>query len=296
VAVHKAGELDPDQETLNGLARCAYAAGDLDRAIALTEQYLGKDDLAESARRWQMVAKSVDLGLSAYYLEAGRYQEMLEVGDAALQYSSGNPSGSAFDKGTLLLDAGRAQEALAHADGMLERYPDARAPFYSLRIRARAMAALGDLDGARAAVKELYAFQDRHGPQASMLALRVEAEIALAENDAATALEALDGMYELGIYFGGLFYAEYREIRARAHRMAGQLEEAAAVHNELLRVYGGHALSHYELGLIYEEMDRPQDAEQEFARFLEMWSNADEGLPQLADARERLSASAVRTP
>ncbi|MCK4774137.1 MAG: hypothetical protein KAT30_05105, partial [Candidatus Krumholzibacteria bacterium] len=83
---------------------------------------------------------------------------------------------------------------------------------------------------------------------------------------------------------------EYREMRAAAYRLSGRLDEAAIVHNELLRVYGGHALSHYQLGLIYEEMGRPQDAKQEFTKFLEMWEKADEGLPQLVDARQRLAA------
>jgi len=59
---------------------------------------------------------------------------------------------------------------------------------------------------------------------------------------------------------------------------------------EMLRIYGGHALSHYELGQIYEEMKRPSDAKKEYAKFLKMWSEADEGLPQLVDARKRLAA------
>ena len=83
---------------------------------------------------------------------------------------------------------------------------------------------------------------------------------------------------------------EYREAQAEAYRLSGRLEEAAAVHKELLRVYGGHALSHYYLGVIYEEMGRPRDAGQEFTKFLEMWAKADEGLPQLVDARQRLAA------
>ena len=129
-----------------------------------------------------------------------------------------------------------------------------------------------------------------------MLALKVEVDIALAESDPAIALEALDAMDELGIPFEGPFDVEYRETRARAHRMAGRLDEAAAVHTELVRVYGGHALSHYELGLIYEEMERPRDARQEFAKFLEMWDKADEGLPQLVDAQRRLAELARTSP
>ena len=93
-----------------------------------------------------------------------------------------------------------------------------------------------------------------------------------------------------------LLAVRYYESHARAHRMAGRLTEAAAVHEDLLKVHGGHALSHYALGQIYEEMNRPADAEREFSKFLEMWSEADEGLPQLLDARERLAALMGKTP
>ena len=57
----------------------------------------------------------------------------------------------------------------------------------------------------------------------------------------------------------------------------------------MLRVYSGYALSHYELGKIYQDMGRPADARREFSGFLEMWSEADEGLPQVADAQQRLN-------
>ena len=77
-------------------------------------------------------------------------------------------------------------------------------------------------------------------------------------------------------------------MQAEAYRLSGRLEEAAVVHQELLRVCGGHALSHYQLGLTYQEMERPLDARREFTKFLDMWSEADEGLPQLVDARRRL--------
>ncbi len=57
--------------------------------------------------------------------------------------------------------------------------------------------------------------------------------------------------------------------------MAGQLDKAAAVHNELLRIHGRHALSHCEIGLIYQEIDSAVEAESEFTKFLEMWFEAD---------------------
>jgi tetratricopeptide (TPR) repeat protein len=72
--------------------------------------------------------------------------------------------------------------------------------------------------------------------------------------------------------------------------LAGRLDDAVQVHKELLRIYGGHALSHYALGQIYEEMRRPADAQRSYEVFLDMWSQADDGLPQVEDARTRLAA------
>ncbi|MDH3217605.1 MAG: hypothetical protein OEN01_15255, partial [Candidatus Krumholzibacteria bacterium] len=99
VAVQKAAELDPSSGALNGLARCAYSEGDLDRAITLTEQYLEKNDLAESERRWTMLVTSVQMGLSAYYREGGRHQKASEVVDEAQQYSQGKSVGLGVRQG-----------------------------------------------------------------------------------------------------------------------------------------------------------------------------------------------------
>ena len=74
---------------------------------------------------------------------------------------------------------------------------------------------------------------------------------------------------------------------ARAYHMAGRSNEAIAELEKLLNARRGHALGHYELGKIYEDLDRVNDAEREYAVFLEMWSEADEDMPQLIDARKR---------
>ncbi len=83
---------------------------------------------------------------------------------------------------------------------------------------------------------------------------------------------------------------------SRAFQMTGKLDRAEREHLELLKVYGGRALSHYELGKIYEEMGRPEDAVSAFTKFLEMWSEADEGLPQVEDAQSRLAALGQQRP
>jgi tetratricopeptide (TPR) repeat protein len=186
---------------------------------------------------------------------------------------------------------GRAQEILdierqmARADSTLDLYP---------RPRGRALAQLGDTRGAREAAKKLFERESEIGAMARYDALEIQARAALAEHNPKAALEALGKMKQCGVIFGGFIDIDYRTALAMAYRMDGRLDKAANVHKEMLHIYGGHALSHHELGQIYEEMKRPADAKKEYAKFLEMWSDADEGLPQLVDARKRLAALRTR--
>ena len=157
------------------------------------------------------------------------------------------------------------------------------------RFRAQALAEMDSLEASRAAASGLMDMVPEFGNILKIYALRVNARIALKEGDPAAALSAIDQLRQEGFGDDTRALFNNREMRAEAYMLSGRLEDAAAVHKELLRVYGGHAVSHYQLGVIYEEMGRPRDAKQEFTRFLEMWDKADEGLPQLVDARSRLA-------
>jgi tetratricopeptide (TPR) repeat protein len=164
-----------------------------------------------------------------------------------------------------------------------------------LDLRAKALAAIDSLAASRAAAAALMVAADEFGNYERVQALLMNARIALAEEDREVALELLDQLERepTGV---GAERIDGLEIRAALYSLVGELEKAVSVHEELLSGFGGHAVSHYELGLLYEKMDRPADAASEYRRFLEMWANADEGLPQLVDARERLSALAGKTP
>jgi len=184
----------------------------------------------------------------------------------------------------LLFSMGRAQEVLA----LWAKEPQA-VRLYP-RPLGRALAILGDARGAQEAADSILKIEFDVGKMARYDALEINARAALAERKPRTALEFLKKMKEFGVIFGGYIDIDYRTALAAAYRMDGQLDKAAAVHKEMLRVYGGHALSHYELGIIYEEMKRPAEAKKEYAKFLEMWAAADKDLPQLIDARKRLAA------
>ncbi|NIM18697.1 MAG: protein kinase [Candidatus Latescibacteria bacterium] len=273
------------------LASCAYSRGDLTLAIETIKDILDQRELLPH-QMIEMIADPVGSpSLALLYAEQGRLEKALEEFERARQFVTDSNVEARFElnRSLLLLRAGLADEAMRTAQ-RLAKCTDAYRPIVGIQIRARALAALDSLDAARAAVEEVRASERIFGGRALLWFHKVAAEIALAEGDPEEALKMIREMSRYGVFPGALEDIEYREAMARAHRMAGRLDEAAGVHEEMLRVYGGHALSHYELGQFYEEMGRKADAKKEYAKFLEMWSRADEGLPQMADARQRLTA------
>ncbi|MFQ5512647.1 MAG: protein kinase [Candidatus Krumholzibacteriia bacterium] len=285
-AYRKAIELDPTWYP-EAIAYCAYHAGDLERAIAIMEGILGSGELGNGERVRLMIKSLHNIHLAALYREAGRYEDATRVCDATRPYLSSDRARNSnkLRMSTLLLAMGRAQDVL-DITGELAGVPTAH--WLRLGLRGSAQVALGDLDGARATSQALHGMERDAGAKARSLALRIDAEIALAEKRPEDALAALGEMKRRGVIFGGLYDIGHRESTARALQMAGRPAEAAETLEELVRVYGGHALGYYQLGHVYEDMGRVEDAEKDYARFLDMWSGADDGIPQWVAGRERL--------
>jgi pentatricopeptide repeat protein len=78
---------------------------------------------------------------------------------------------------------------------------------------------------------------------------------------------------------------------------SGQYEEAISTLNQLQEIFWGdnawavfYPKSYYLLGKIYEEKGEDQLSISSYEQFLQIWSDADEDLPDLIDAKERLEA------
>jgi serine/threonine protein kinase/tetratricopeptide (TPR) repeat protein len=297
VAVNRALNLDPTYVWARfERASIAYARGDLVGAIAAGKTALmseGLDDDLALAFRTRYL--NWHLGLAFLYAEAGRLQEAHEVFSEAETYAS-DPLVALrrviCPRFNILLRTGHADEVLAWTRS--NRQSDSRITrLQALRLEAFAMVALDSLEAARSVLEELGATGEYLGAYAQYSYHKISAMLALAETDPQTALSELGHLDQTACY-GGMYHIEYLEMLAHAYRLAGRLEEAAAVHHDLLRIYGGHALSHYALGGIYEDLNRLPDAEREYTAFLDAWAEADEGLPQVEDARQRLASLRTR--
>jgi tetratricopeptide (TPR) repeat protein len=78
---------------------------------------------------------------------------------------------------------------------------------------------------------------------------------------------------------------------------AGDLTKAREQYERITALTSGrlsygdvYARSFYHLGQIDEKLGDKAKARENYAKFLDLWKNADPGLPEPADAKKRLSA------
>ena len=112
--------------------------------------------------------------------------------------------------------------------------------------------------------------------------------IALANND----LKSAQSYFKKGkpvAFFGTYFWA-------RAFLQLGAPDKAVSLLEKALTKFSadrafnaiGSVKAHYELGMAYEKLGRKDNALREYEEFLDIWKNADPGLPEVGDARQRL--------
>jgi tetratricopeptide (TPR) repeat protein len=292
-AYRKAVELDPRTDPLDEIGiLVAYHRGDLAGATAAAERVVNQRNIDPSKRRALMIVSHQSPPcLAGLYIEAGRYRKMREVteefrGPASFRSVLANQIHT-----RLLVEMGQWQEIIdIHTQHERMAKEDTTIESLYPRDLGKAYAELGNVEKAREIAGELRRAEPAGAGRVIHDANEIDARATLADNDPKAALRFLAEMRKNGVPFGGYIDIDYRTTLARAYRMAGQLDKAAEVHRQMLKIYGSHALSHYELGRIYEEMKRPAEAKKEYAKFLEMWSEADEDRPQLIDARKRLAA------
>ena len=94
-----------------------------------------------------------------------------------------------------------------------------------------------------------------------------------------------------------------RFLLAKTYLELGRLGDAVAVLENALSRYGGSRMmstiwavkAHYLLGLAYEKSGWNNKAIEQYEEFLEIWKDADPGIPEVEDAKERLEKLRVES-
>jgi serine/threonine protein kinase/tetratricopeptide (TPR) repeat protein len=130
----------------------------------------------------------------------------------------------------------------------------------------------------------------------------LSAEIALAENSADQAIAIGEKMTRLNFpNVNTASIADYnmpflKDVLARAYWKKGDLDKAIVEYEKLMTIdpknqvrYLIHPLYHYRLGRVFEEKGFRDRAAEQYTKFLQYWKDADEKIPEKADARQRLA-------
>jgi tetratricopeptide (TPR) repeat protein len=90
----------------------------------------------------------------------------------------------------------------------------------------------------------------------------------------------------------------WRYMLGRAYLESGRLGEAVATLERVLSRYNNARLlflsadgvkAHYRLGLAYEQSGWTKKAIEQYEEFLDIWKDADPGIPEIEDARRRVA-------
>ena len=287
-ALRKSLSIDPSfYDSQMGLALLSYCRGETRHAIERSESILSRSDLS-ATNRIETLSGYLELSTAQFYAEMGQCSRAIEAIDVAWPLAGRNEGAKkrlGYDKCRILKRSGRYEDALEFVDAIQDTMDtDRRAEEFEW-FRAQILIALDDIESARE-VQELRK-ENVVSQKDNVHIAGISAELELAEGRAPEAIDAILQYKRIGGWAYRWDELEGRTLLAHAYHMAGRSDEAIAELEELLRIYKGHALGHYELGKIYEDIDRLDDAGREYAVFLEMWSEADEDMPQLIDARKR---------
>ncbi len=254
-------------------------------------------------------------GLLFFYL--GRYREALDLFEKQMdlveQFGDEMGKADAHELASFVYaESGRFEKAASELQSCLKsRMRVAPESGYRWRLSHQFLTGLidvreGDLGEAKqqlSAAKEITSSaKHKWNEFGSYWCVLLEGEINLAQGPPSKAVQIFkDVSAPNPWYLAWSGFSTYRlpvarDGLARAFSATGDLDKAIAEYRRLITFdpdskerFLIDPRYYYRLGKLYEDKSRPGLAIQEYEKFLEIWKNADPDLPDLIDARQRLT-------
>ncbi len=121
-------------------------------------------------------------------------------------------------------------------------------------------------------------------------------EIELAKQNFPKAIDYFKKTFSMMPYGPLTWDADLIESLALAYYKSGNLEEAQKEYERITSLTWGrsgsgdiYAKSFFMLGKIYQELGKKNKAIENYQKFLDLWKEADPGIPEVEDAKKRLA-------
>jgi serine/threonine protein kinase/predicted Zn-dependent protease len=196
--------------------------------------------------------------------------------------------------------SGNLKEALFDCDNAVDYALKAEDPDMqreALHLKGLAYVRMNATDEALKTADELRVLiQDSHNPNNLHFFHHLTGMIELKQKNSSKAIEHFEEALNLQSSDTRNRRADYIESLAKAYSTSGNLDRAQEEFENIISANSGwleygdcYARSFYELGKIYEQKGWKGKAIEHYQKFLDLWKDADPGLPEVADARERVA-------
>jgi len=260
---------------------------------------------------WKSVRSHHDamLRLANLYLAKGQFERALAILDQVINEVAAVGeqrwlSSFHHEKANILLAQGDLAEANAEiltALEQLERRDHVTGMLAALHSQGMILVEMGDVGGAERVADEMKAEIDGwFNPRLIRFWYDLEGRIDVATNDVGRAIEHFERAVSLmphQYHHDGDNHAVVYTALANAYYLSGDLARAQEWYeNTLSLTYGRlifgefYAKSHFMLGKIYEQRGMNAEAIRSYHKFLDLWREADPGVPEIEEAKRSLVA------
>jgi serine/threonine protein kinase/Tfp pilus assembly protein PilF len=290
-----------------GAYRSKILSGDLayfqDRFIDAEKEYQNLLDTDD----WLQKAYGQDR-MASLALTLGKYENSKRILNQGIEHAKKNPTWTSFYhalQGYLNLKTGNYEQALTDTGTGRKTAVEGRNRFasrFALYVKCRAFLAMNSMNDAKKVEKELKEEIDRgFTRKAIRFHFLLLGLIRLKEKDYSKAVQNLEKAIPLlpgPQYISEVYndHALFFEPLGLAYLRSGDLNRARNQYEAITKLTYGrlyysdiYAKAFYMLGKIHEKQNNTPKAIENYEKFLALWKDADPGLPEVDDARLKLT-------